>query len=81
MKKLKTGSMAVGAALLGSLALAAPVFACSELEHGFGATAANEADAEGKCGEGKCGGEKEAAPEGKCGEGKCGGEKKPDPEG
>ncbi|MEN9807244.1 MAG: hypothetical protein RL756_1764 [Pseudomonadota bacterium] len=65
MKKLKTGSMAVGAALLGSLALAAPVFACSELEHGFGATAANEADAEGKCGEGKCG-------EGKCGEGKCG---------
>ena len=60
MKKLKTGSMAVGAALLGSLALAAPVFACSELEHGFGATAANEADAEGKCGEGKCG-------EGKCG--------------
>ncbi len=65
MKKLKTGPMAVGAALLGSLALAAPVFACSELEHGFGATAANEADAEGKCGEGKCG-------EGKCGEGKCG---------
>ncbi|MGA1677806.1 MAG: hypothetical protein ACO377_15445 [Pseudomonadales bacterium] len=65
MKKLKTGSIAVGAALLGSLTLASPVFACSELDHGFGATAANEADAEGKCGEGKCG-------EGKCGEGKCG---------
>jgi uncharacterized low-complexity protein len=41
---------------------------------------------EGKCGEGKCGGEKKAAEgkcggekkaaEGKCGEGKCGGEKK-----
>ncbi|MEA2078569.1 MAG: hypothetical protein U9P00_01695 [Pseudomonadota bacterium] len=31
-------------------------------------------EAEGKCGEGKCGGKKEA--EGKCGEGKCGGEKK-----
>lgn len=30
--------------------------------------------AEGKCGEGKCGGEKSAA-EGKCGEGKCGGDK------
>ena len=70
MKKLKTGSMAVGAALLGSLALAAPVFACSELEHGFGATAANEADAEGKCGEGKC--DEGKCGEGKCGEGKCG---------
>jgi uncharacterized low-complexity protein len=30
---------------------------------------------EGKCGEGKCGGEKKAATEGKCGEGKCGGSK------
>ena len=30
-------------------------------------------DTEGKCGEGKCGGDKEA--EGKCGEGKCGGDK------
>ena len=30
-------------------------------------------EAEGKCGEGKCGGDKEA--EGKCGEGKCGGDK------
>ena len=38
-------------------------------------------DAEGKCGEGKCGGDKEAEgkcggdkeAEGKCGEGKCGG--------
>ncbi|HIA09116.1 MAG TPA: hypothetical protein EYN73_08655, partial [Chromatiaceae bacterium] len=32
--------------------------------------------AEGKCGEGKCGGEKaKKAMEGKCGEGKCGGDK------
>ena len=30
---------------------------------------------EGKCGEGKCGGEKKTATEGKCGEGKCGGSK------
>ena len=30
--------------------------------------------AEGKCGEGKCGGDK-AKKEGKCGEGKCGGDK------
>jgi uncharacterized low-complexity protein len=65
MKKLKTGSMAMGVALLGSLALASPVFACSELEHGFGATATNEADADDADTEGKCG-------EGKCGEGKCG---------
>ena len=34
-----------------------------------------EKGAEGKCGEGKCGGEKAKAKEGKCGEGKCGGEK------
>ncbi len=32
--------------------------------------------AEGKCGEGKCGGDKgKAEAEGKCGEGKCGGDK------
>ena len=30
---------------------------------------------EGKCGEGKCGGKKEKDMEGKCGEGKCGGDK------
>jgi uncharacterized low-complexity protein len=42
-----------------------------------GFISANEMKAthEGKCGEGKCGGEKKAG-EGKCGEGKCGGEKK-----
>lgn len=32
-------------------------------------------DAEGKCGEGKCGGDKDKDAEGKCGEGKCGGDK------
>ena len=31
---------------------------------------------EGKCGEGKCGGDKAKKAEGKCGEGKCGAEKK-----
>lgn len=31
--------------------------------------------AEGKCGEGKCGGKKDKKAEGKCGEGKCGGKK------
>ena len=29
--------------------------------------------AEGKCGEGKCGGDSDKEKEGKCGEGKCGG--------
>jgi len=29
---------------------------------------------EGKCGEGKCGGDGEKSAEGKCGEGKCGGD-------
>jgi uncharacterized low-complexity protein len=37
--------------------------------------------AEGKCGEGKCGGEKKSEKEGKCGEGKCGAEKKVEKEG
>ncbi|TMP38302.1 hypothetical protein CWB80_22565, partial [Pseudoalteromonas sp. S1650] len=37
--------------------------------------------AEGKCGEGKCGGDKKAEKEGKCGEGKCGGDKKAAKEG
>ena len=40
------------------------------------ADAAMKAMHEGKCGEGKCGGEKKAEGEGKCGEGKCGGEQK-----
>ena len=34
-----------------------------------------KAEGEGKCGEGKCGGEMKADGEGKCGEGKCGAEK------
>jgi uncharacterized low-complexity protein len=47
-------------------------FATTELQTGYKVAA----KAEGKCGEGKCGGEKKAAGEGKCGEGKCGGDKK-----
>ena len=54
-------------------------FATTELETGYKVAS----KAEGKCGEGKCGGEKKAAGEGKCGgdkkaagEGKCGGDKK-----
>ncbi|CAA6828102.1 MAG: FIG024746: hypothetical protein [uncultured Thiotrichaceae bacterium] len=41
---------------------------------GEGKCGGDKADKEGKCGEGKCGGDK-AEKEGKCGEGKCGGSK------
>jgi uncharacterized low-complexity protein len=58
-------------------------FEAVELDQGY-MLASHHGDKEGKCGEGKCGGEKKAegacgeekATEGKCGEGKCGGEKK-----
>ncbi len=41
---------------------------------GEGKCGGDKAEGEGKCGEGKCGGDK-AEGEGKCGEGKCGGDK------
>jgi len=80
-------AIALGAAFVTSLA-AIPVanaaenpFAMSELSSGYMVAEM----AEGKCGEGKCGGEKakpegkcggeKAKAEGKCGEGKCGGNK------
>ena len=69
-------AIALGAAFVTSLA-ATPVanaaenpFAMSELTSGYMVAEM----AEGKCGEGKCGGDKAKA-EGKCGEGKCGGDK------
>jgi uncharacterized low-complexity protein len=67
-------AMALGAAfaLNGLAAQAASqgaVFQAADLPSGYTLLA------EGKCGEGKCGGEKKAE-EGKCGEGKCGAEKK-----
>ena len=76
------------AALLGSAFVAAMTqvpatqaaenpFATTELQSGYKVAS----KAEGKCGEGKCGGEKKAAGEGKCGEGKCGGDKKAASEG
>ncbi|MEA3411450.1 MAG: hypothetical protein U9R74_07910 [Pseudomonadota bacterium] len=66
---------AVGAAMATSLisiptaSADANPFAMTELSSGY-----MVAGAEGKCGEGKCGGDK-AKKEGKCGEGKCGGDK------
>lgn len=77
-KKMITPSAAiVGAALVGSLGAfdiakaAGNPFAAQTLDAGYMLLA--EADTEGKCGEGKCGGDKET--EGKCGEGKCGADK------
>jgi uncharacterized low-complexity protein len=78
----------VGAALVGSLsamnvAAGENPFTASQLDSGYMQLASSHGGEEGKCGEGKCGGEKEGEGkcggekegEGKCGEGKCGGEK------
>ena len=71
-------AIAVGAALaagLGTMTVANAEenpFGLSKLSTGY-MCACPEKEGEGKCGEGKCGGEKSG--EGKCGEGKCGGEK------
>ncbi|MCH2258914.1 MAG: hypothetical protein MK088_20010, partial [Alteromonas sp.] len=83
MKQIKKSSVAtaLGAVVIGSLASTVAVadvnpFGMQALESGYSQFAA-----EGKCGEGKCGGDKKADKEGKCGEGKCGGDKKAGKEG
>ncbi|WP_036230983.1 HvfA family oxazolone/thioamide-modified RiPP metallophore, partial [Marinobacterium jannaschii] len=69
---------AVGAAFIAGVATTSVAnaaenpFAATDLSAGYQVAEAKKV--EGKCGEGKCGGEKTKA-EGKCGEGKCGGEK------
>lgn len=71
----------LGAALIGSMALGSSAFAVEPLPQGYQLASA-KAPAEGKCGEGKCGGNGKAAQgEGKCGEGKCGDKPKADPKG
>ena len=80
---MKPLAFALGAAFATTLSSASVAnaadnpFAMTEISGGYMVAAA----AEGKCGEGKCGGEKKATTEGKCGEGKCGGEKKAATEG
>jgi uncharacterized low-complexity protein len=80
--QIKPVSLALGTAFalsLGSGVASADQnpFAMTELSSGYMVADKHE----GKCGEGKCGGEKtreemkEKAMEGKCGEGKCGGDK------
>ncbi len=70
---MKPLAMALGATLAASMASTAlsaeNPFASQTLESGY------KVMAEGKCGEGKCGGEAKSKKEGKCGEGKCGEEK------
>jgi uncharacterized low-complexity protein len=74
----KPVAAAVGVAFVSSLAVSTTAvaednpFAMTELDSGYMLAGSHEGE-EGKCGEGKCGGEK--GEEGKCGEGKCGGEK------
>jgi len=85
-KNMKPLSVALGTAVTATLAT---VPAAQAADNPFGMTQLSEGymvasegkcggmkDKEGKCGEGKCGGEKaKKAKEGKCGEGKCGGDK------
>jgi len=77
-------SLAIGAALLGSVGLAnaASAFAVNDLGQGY--MLVGDEKPEGKCGEGKCGADKakeagaeagKQATEGSCGEGKCGADK------
>jgi uncharacterized low-complexity protein len=90
--KAKPITLAMCAALVGGFAVSAPAFALEPLARGYMLTAVDNADAmggvekekddtEGKCGEGKCGTDREDDTEGKCGEGKCGAEKEDDTEG
>ena len=80
-KTLKSLSLATGAAL--SLGLAssnvladtANPFGMTDLSQGYQVAMSNGSEAEGKCGEAKCGGSKPKSSEGKCGEAKCGGSK------
>ena len=79
----KPVAAAVGVAFVSSLAASTTAmaadnpFEAADLDNGYMLAGGDKAE-EGKCGEGKCGGDK--AEEGKCGadkakEGKCGGDK------
>jgi len=96
---INTLSIAAGTAFIASLAMTnvanaaegANPFAMNELSGGYmqlaegkcgeGKCGGKKAKSEGKCGEGKCGEGKKAKKEGKCGEGKCGEGKKDKKEG
>lgn len=79
-------SIVTGLALSSSLVMSSGLavasdnpFSATQLDSGYQQTEAGKKAQEGKCGEGKCGGENRKAKEGKCGgdkkkskEGKCG---------
>ena len=75
-KKVLLGSLGA-AVVISALSLSAQAevnpFAVEEVKGSFQVAGDDAKHAEGKCGEGKCGGDKDK--EGKCGEGKCGAEK------
>ena len=75
-KKLSAKSIALAAGASFAISLAAsPVAMADSNPFSMSKVSANPMlMAEGKCGEGKCGGG-DKKPEGKCGEGKCGGDK------
>jgi uncharacterized low-complexity protein len=75
-KIVNTLTVAIGAALLGSVSIAsaANAFQVTDLGQGY-QLVGDEKPADQKCGEAKCGADKKDG-EAKCGEGKCGGEKK-----
>ncbi len=84
MNKKTTLALATGAAFATTVALAPLAhaadnpFGMAKLDSGYQLAQADK-KADGKCGEGKCGGTKKAddkKKDGKCGEGKCGGTKK-----
>jgi uncharacterized low-complexity protein len=85
--KLKSVTALFGSAILAASGVSAASvdsqnpFAAVELDSGY--LLAAKSDAEGKCGEGKCGGDADdkGDAEGKCGEGKCGGDAKSEAEG
>lgn len=86
MKNKTTLALATGAAFAATVALAPAAlaadnpFGMAKLDSGYQLAAADDKKKDGKCGEGKCGGDKKPADDkkkdGKCGEGKCGGTKK-----
>jgi len=63
-----SSTLIAGSLMAGAASADANPFGMTELSSGY------QVAMEGKCGEGKCGGDK-ADKEGKCGEGKCGGSK------
>lgn len=71
------GSAFAAATLLPAHAAGNP-FVAKTLDAGYQVAQVDTKAKDGKCGEGKCGGDngKGKAKDGKCGEGKCGGDKK-----